>query len=77
MNRFFQSQPSGAAPSFPVSMAESAPAKGMEVEPELAQYLPLFSRMSEQLRQTSKQIESSVVEVCGSFQGIALRQRRL
>jgi methyl-accepting chemotaxis protein len=43
------------------------------LEAELAQYLPHFSRMSEQLKQTSSQIESSVVEVCASFQGIAER----
>lgn len=75
MNGIFQSRPKAAAPSFPVSMAESAPAKCMEVETELAQYLPLFSRMGEQLKQTSQQIESSVVEVCGSFQGIASRAK--
>jgi methyl-accepting chemotaxis protein len=56
-------------------MVESVPEKSMEVETDLAQYLPLFSRMSEQLKQTSKQIESSVVEVCNSFQGIALRSK--
>jgi methyl-accepting chemotaxis protein len=56
-------------------MAVSVPSKSLEVEAELAQYLPLFGRMSEQLKQTSKQIESSVVEVCGSFQGIAERAK--
>jgi methyl-accepting chemotaxis protein len=75
MNRFFQSRPKVAAPSFPLSMVESVPEKGPEVETELARYLPHFSRMSEQLKQTSKQIESSVVEVCNSFQGIALRAK--
>ncbi|MFY9852802.1 MAG: methyl-accepting chemotaxis protein, partial [Terracidiphilus sp.] len=38
-------------------------------------YLPHLSRMSAQLKQTSKQIESSVVGVCDSFQGIAERAR--
>ena len=76
MNRFFQSRPSDAAPSLPPSVAENAPAKSFEVETELARYLPLFGRMSEQLKQTSKQIESSVVGVCSSFQGIAERARQ-
>jgi len=75
MMRFFQSKPSSAAVTLSPSMAEIAPAKSLEVEAELARYLPHFSRMSEQLVQTSKQIESSVVEVCGSFQGIALRAK--
>jgi methyl-accepting chemotaxis protein len=46
-----------------------------EVEAELARYLPLLGTMSEQLKQTSKQIEDSVVGVCDSFQGIAVRAR--
>jgi methyl-accepting chemotaxis protein len=46
------------------------------VETELARYLPHFNRMSEQLKQTSVQIESSVVEVCNSFQGIAARAKQ-
>lgn len=46
-----------------------------DVEEELARYLPHISRMSTQLKQTSAQIESSVVEVCNSFQGIAARAK--
>jgi methyl-accepting chemotaxis protein len=46
------------------------------VEAELARYLPQFNRMSEQLKQTSAQIETSVVGVCDSFQGIAERARQ-
>jgi methyl-accepting chemotaxis protein len=46
-----------------------------DVEGELAKYLPHLGRMSEQLKQTSKQIEDSVVAVCESFEGIALRAR--
>lgn len=46
-----------------------------EVERELARYLPQLGKMSEQLRQTSTQIEESVVAVCGSFEGIAARAR--
>ncbi len=71
MFRFFQIRPSAAASSLPVSIAQSAPTKSPATETELAEYLPLLSRMSEQLKQTSAQIESSVVEVCCSFQGIA------
>ena len=61
--------------SIPVNLAGDAAGHGLEVEAELAQYLPHFSRMSEQLKQTSSQIESSVVEVCSSFQGIAQRAK--
>jgi methyl-accepting chemotaxis protein len=42
---------------------------------ELARYLPHLGKMSEQLKQTSKQIEEAVVEVCNSSQGIASRAR--
>jgi methyl-accepting chemotaxis protein len=49
----------------------SAPAGEPSVESELARYLPQLSRMGEQLRQTSSQIENSVVDVCNSFQSIA------
>jgi methyl-accepting chemotaxis protein len=48
---------------------------GAGVEAELATYLPHLGRMSEQLRQTSTQIEEAVVAVCTSFQGIAARAR--
>jgi len=41
----------------------------------LARYVPAIEKMSEQLRQTSSQIEQSVVEVCNSFQGMAERAR--
>ena len=45
------------------------------VIPAIDDCLPHFGRLSEQLRQTSSQIESSVVSVCGSFQAIAERAR--
>jgi methyl-accepting chemotaxis protein len=45
------------------------------VEDVLAGYLSQLGRMGEQLKQTSKQIEDSVVGVCDSFQGIAARAR--
>src|SRR5436305_9576345 len=45
------------------------------VEEALPRYLSQLSHMGEQLRQTSKQIEDSVVGVCDSFQGIAARAR--
>ncbi|MGA2888356.1 MAG: methyl-accepting chemotaxis protein [Terracidiphilus sp.] len=76
MNRVIQSQPGDDASSVPPSIAGDAAGNGAEVEAELAQYLPHFSRMSEQLKQTSSQIESSVVEVCNSFQGIAQRAKQ-
>jgi methyl-accepting chemotaxis protein len=45
------------------------------VEAELARHLPHIRRMSKQLKSTSQQIETSVVEVCNNFQGIAERAR--
>jgi methyl-accepting chemotaxis protein len=75
MNRAFQSQPDSAALSIPPGMAGVVAGQSLSVEAELARYLPHFSRMSEQLKQTSLQIESSVVEVCDSFQGIAQRAK--
>jgi methyl-accepting chemotaxis protein len=42
---------------------------------EFARYLPQLGKMSEQLKQTSSQIEEAVVDVCNSFQGIAARAR--
>lgn len=75
MNKAVQSRPSGTLSSFPLSMDGDGLAKDLDVETELARYLPHFKGMSEQLKQTSKQIESSVVEVCNSFQGIAERTK--
>jgi methyl-accepting chemotaxis protein len=75
MNRTAQSRPNDAVSSFPVSLSWDAAGHGLEVEGELARYLPHFSQMSEQLKQTSSQIESSVVDVCSSFQGIAQRAK--
>ena len=46
------------------------------LDSELARCIPHLGRMSEQLAQTSAQIEESIVEVCASFQGIAERARR-
>jgi len=46
-----------------------------EVEAELARYMSHLGKMSEQLKQTSAQIEEAVVGVCNSFQGIATRAR--
>ncbi len=53
----------------------SGPGNSVGVDEALAQYLSQLGRMGEQLRQTSKQIEDSVVGVCDSFQGIAARAR--
>jgi methyl-accepting chemotaxis protein len=49
--------------------------EGLGMDTELARYLPHISRMSAQLKETSTQIESSVVGVCDSFQGIAERAK--
>lgn len=46
-----------------------------EVDTDLANYVPHIGKMSVQLKQTSSQIETAVVEVCGSFEGIAGRVR--
>jgi methyl-accepting chemotaxis protein len=54
-----------------MAVGESSPG----AEAEIGRYLPHLSRMSKQLKQTSAQIESSVVDVCTSFQGIAERAR--
>ena len=75
MIRIFQNRPRAVVTSLPPSIAVSAPEILPDVQVELAQYMTLFGRMSEQLKQTSKQIESSVVGVCGSFQGIAERAK--
>ena len=62
---------SGQSAGVAVAVAEPEPG----VEAELARYLPRIDRMSKQLKQTSTQIESSVVGVCNSFQGIAERAK--
>lgn len=59
----------------PIEQETQAAGSSSVVERELVLYLPRFTRMSEQLRQTSAQIESSVVQVCGSFEGIAARAK--
>jgi methyl-accepting chemotaxis protein len=46
------------------------------LDSELVRCIPHLGRMSEQLAQTSAQIEESIVAVCASFQGIADRARR-
>jgi len=70
MNSSSQTQPQEALPSLPL---DDVAKQGPGAETELARYLPHLTRMSAQLRQTSTQIESSVVGVCQSFQGIAER----
>lgn len=46
---------------------------GGQVASELLSYLPHFDRLSRTLKETSRQIENSVVGVCGSFHDIAER----
>src|ERR1700761_4357208 len=49
--------------------------RNRHAEDRLTQYLPRLGKMSTQLKQTSAQIEDSVMEVCASFQGIAQRAK--
>jgi methyl-accepting chemotaxis protein len=65
-----QSQSRGSLADTP---AGEALQEGLGMDTELARYLAHFRRMSAQLKETSTQIESSVVGVCDSFQGIAER----
>ncbi len=48
---------------------------GTYTQEEFTRYLPHLGKMSLQLKQTAKQIEDSVVEVCRGFQGIAERAK--
>jgi len=76
---WFESWRKGTRSSPPPSFSPcTAPIAGTERRggEEIARYLPQFLLMSQHLEQTSKQIESSVVEVCGSFQGIAQRAQQ-
>jgi methyl-accepting chemotaxis protein len=75
MNNIFHRQPERIESSLLSNSASAVAEVEPGVEEELARYLPHFSRMSEQLKQTSSQIETSVVEVCNSFQGIAQRAK--
>jgi methyl-accepting chemotaxis protein len=76
MKNAIESQSERAWPGMPPGVAGAIAEERPEVESELARYLTHFSRMSEQLKQTSSQIESSVVGVCDSFQGIAERAKQ-
>jgi methyl-accepting chemotaxis protein len=59
----------------PPSLSGEAAWQALVSETELARFVPHLDLMSRQLRQTSQQIESSVVDVCNSFEGIAARAR--
>src|ERR1035438_4143416 len=59
----------------PPSLSGGGSWQGLVSEAELARFVPHLDLMSRQLRQTSQQIESSVVDVCNSFEGIAARAR--
>ncbi len=75
MNKGVLSKPSEfgliASPEAPGEFAKERAVADAEV----ASYLPHLNRMSKQLKETSQQIESSVVGVCNSFQGIAERAK--
>src|SRR5450631_2428313 len=76
MDRSLQYEQTVACSGLPPSVSGAVVEYHSEVEDELARYLPHLSRMSEQLKQSSVQIETSVVGVCDSFQGIAERAKQ-
>jgi methyl-accepting chemotaxis protein len=76
MNGVVESRTDGTPPGIAQSSAAGVAEEYAGVEAELARYLPHINKMSEQLKQTSAQIETSVVGVCDSFQGIAERARQ-
>jgi len=75
MNSSAPSEPSLSLSTLPQGAAEEGAKECLSKDTEIARYLPHLSRMSSRLKQTSTQIESSVVGVCDSFQGIAERAR--
>jgi methyl-accepting chemotaxis protein len=62
-------------PSLPSGSAGKTFGDGHGLEAEVAKHLPHIRLMSQQLRQTSTLIETSVIDVCKSFQGIAERAK--
>jgi methyl-accepting chemotaxis protein len=59
-----------------LGVAENQSATALqERDAELARYLPHLRKMSSQLQETALQIETSVVEVCNSFEAIAERSK--
>ena len=73
MNSAVESRSSAAPGAIHPGIEPAGVRDDARVEAELARYLQHISRMSEQLKQTSLHIETSVVGVCTSFQGIAER----
>lgn len=65
----------GAEPTFQENEPGAWASRESGLEAKVARYLPRLSQMSTQLKQTSAQIEDSVVEVCNSFNDIAVRAR--
>ena len=72
--RFMENQQSDVSSST-AATAICVATNEKQSEEELKRYLPHLGKMSLQLKETAKQIEDSVVEVCGSFQGIAERAK--
>ena len=68
MNSSAPSEPSLSLSTLPQGAAEEGAKECLSKDTEIARYLPHLSRMSSRLKQTSTQIESSVVGVCDSFQ---------
>jgi methyl-accepting chemotaxis protein len=75
MSTFAHAQIDETAPRQPLSGAVGVVEPEPGMEKQFARYLPQIGLMSKQLKQTSKLIENSVVEVCNSFQGIAERAK--
>jgi methyl-accepting chemotaxis protein len=75
MNSCLQVEASEPTLTAPLVAVGGAMPAGHPAESQLARFLPRFGLMSKQLKQTSKMIEDSVVEVCRSFQGIASRAK--
>jgi methyl-accepting chemotaxis protein len=75
MNNSIQTEPGATGLSSHPEVPGELASEHFAAEAALAGYLPHLGRMSKQLKATSQQIESSVVGVCDSFQGIAERAR--
>ena len=75
MNNSIQTEPGATGLSSHPEVPGELASEHFAAEAALAGYLPHLGRMSKQLKATSEQIESSVVGVCDSFQGIAERAK--
>ena len=72
--KFMENQHSDAESPSTATLIDIPANTGQSQQP-LSRYLPHLGKMSLQLKETAKQIEDSVMEVCQSFQGIAERAK--